>query len=62
MTETDKRSIVRGIHFPSIEGDCELAQQSGSLSDGGRDGGGSVLREDLGGSVPHGIPLHRGRG
>ena len=34
--------VLQHFLLPSIEGDCELAQQSGSLSDGGRAGGGSA--------------------
>ena len=41
LTLNDKAFNVQGYPLPSIEGDCEPAQQSGSLSDGGRAGGGS---------------------
>ena len=42
LTLNDPVFNVPHYPLPSIEGDCELAQQSGSFSDGGRAGGGFV--------------------
>ena len=43
LTLNDPVFNVPHYPLPSIEGDCELAQQSGSFSDGGRAGGGSIV-------------------